>query len=92
MSAFFGSRFIRGSRVVDYLLHKLLINRLANLFVKLLFALDSNDITNAFKCFRQQVIDAMQPLISPRFNLTLEMHSRRSSGAILTLSCRSPGQ
>lgn len=69
----FGSQFIRGSRVVDYSLHKLLIKRLANLFAKLLFALDSNDITNAFKCYRQQIIDAVQPLISPRFNLTVEM-------------------
>ena len=30
----FGSRFIRGGKVVDYPQHKLLINRLANLFVK----------------------------------------------------------
>jgi dolichol-phosphate mannosyltransferase len=69
----FGSRFVRGGRVVDYPFHKLLINRLANTFVSLLFGFAYNDITNAFKCYRREVIDGMQPLISPHFNLTVEM-------------------
>lgn len=69
----FGSRFIKGSRVTDYPPHKLIINRLANLFIRLLFGLRYNDTTNAFKCYRRYVIDAMQPLISPHFNLTVEM-------------------
>jgi dolichol-phosphate mannosyltransferase len=69
----FGSRFVRGGKVVDYPLHKLAINRLANLFIRLLFRVRSNDITNAFKCYRREVVDAMQPLISPHFNLTVEM-------------------
>ena len=30
-------------------------------------------MTNAFKCYRREVIEAMQPLISPHFNLTVEM-------------------
>lgn len=69
----FGSRFVRGGKVVDYPIHKLAINRLANLFIRLLFGLSSNDITNAFKCYRREVVDAMAPLISPHFNLTVEM-------------------
>lgn len=69
----FGSRFIQGSRLTDYPAHKLLLNRCANLFIKLLFRLRLNDITNAFKCYRREVIEAMQPLISPHFNLTVEM-------------------
>ena len=69
----FGSRFIKGSRVVDYPRHKLWINRLANQFIKFLFRLDHNDITNAFKCYRRDVIDGIQPLLSPHFNLTVEM-------------------
>jgi dolichol-phosphate mannosyltransferase len=69
----FGSRFIKGSRIVDYPPHKLLINRLANLFVKTLFALDYNDVTNAFKCYRREVIEGSQPLISKHFNLTVEL-------------------
>jgi dolichol-phosphate mannosyltransferase len=69
----FGSRFIRGGRVIDYPAHKLAINRLANWFVRVIFGLRYNDVTNAFKCYRREVIDAMQPLISPHFNLTVEM-------------------
>ena len=69
----FGSRFIRGSKVVDYPRHKLLLNRMANGFIRILFGLNFNDITNAFKCYRREVITAIQPLISPHFNLTVEM-------------------
>ena len=69
----FGSRFIRGGKVVGYPMHKLAINRLANLFIRLLFGLRCNDITNAFKCYRREVIEAIQPLIAPHFNLTVEM-------------------
>jgi dolichol-phosphate mannosyltransferase len=69
----FGSRFIKGSRVIDYPSHKLLINRIANFIVRCLFGIRFNDVTNAFKCYRREVIEAMQPLISPHFNLTVEM-------------------
>jgi len=69
----FGSRFIHGSRIIDYPVHKLAINRLANWFIRVLFQLRYNDITNAFKCYRRQAIDGMQPLLSPHFNLTVEM-------------------
>ena len=69
----FGSRFIEGSRVTDYPLHKLALNRCANFLIRILFALRYNDTTNAFKCYRREVINGMQPLISPHFNLTVEM-------------------
>jgi dolichol-phosphate mannosyltransferase len=69
----FGSRFIQGSQVIDYPVHKLTINRMANWFIKTLFRLRYNDTTNAFKCYRRQVIEGIQPLISPHFNLTVEM-------------------
>jgi len=69
----FGSRFIKNGRTVDYPRRKLLLNRFANAFVSMLFRLQYNDVTNAFKCYRREVIDHMQPLISPHFNLTVEM-------------------
>jgi dolichol-phosphate mannosyltransferase len=69
----FGSRFMGGSRIVDYPPHKLLLNRMANWFVKTLFRLPYNDITNAFKCYRRNVISGIGPLISKHFNLTVEM-------------------
>ncbi len=69
----FGSRFIRGGRIIDYPKHKLLINRLANYFVRSLFAFGYNDTTNAFKCYRREVIEGARPLISSHFNLTVEL-------------------
>jgi len=69
----FGSRFLAGSEVVDYPRVKLLVNRAANLFVRLLFGTSYNDTTNAFKGYRREVIEGCQPLISPHFNLTVEI-------------------
>jgi dolichol-phosphate mannosyltransferase len=69
----FGSRFVRGSRVVDYPVHKLVLNRLANLFIRVLFGLRLNDTTNAFKCYRRHVIQGCAPLLSKHFNLTVEL-------------------
>ncbi len=69
----FGSRFISGSAIYDYPRHKLVLNRLANAFIRVLFRLDHNDITNAFKCYRRSVVDGIQPLLSAHFNLTVEM-------------------
>ncbi len=69
----FGSRFIRGGRVVDYPRVKLLVNRLANLFIRVLFRHGLNDTTNAFKAYRRHVIEGCRPLIAPHFNLTVEL-------------------
>jgi dolichol-phosphate mannosyltransferase len=69
----FGSRFMRGSKVVDYPLPKLLLNRLANGFVQLLFGLRYNDVTNAFKLYSRRVIDGLKPFLSHHFNLTVEL-------------------
>lgn len=69
----FGSRFIKGGKVIDYPLHKLFINRLANLFIQVLFGIKFNDTTNAFKIYRKEVIEGISPLLSHHFNLTVEM-------------------
>ena len=69
----FGSRFIRGGGVIDYPRFKLFLNRLANRFLRLLFATRLNDTTNAFKAYRREVIDGCRPIISPHFNITVEL-------------------
>ena len=69
----FGSRFMRGGGVIDYPWVKLMLNRLANLFIRTLFGIQLNDTTNAFKAYRRTVIEGCQPLISPHFNLTVEL-------------------
>lgn len=69
----FGSRFVKGSGLIDYPKAKLLVNRLSNLLIKALFRLPLNDTTNAFKAYRREVIEGCQPILSPHFNLTVEL-------------------
>lgn len=69
----FGSRFVRGGRAIDYPKFKLLLNRFANLMIRILFLLRYNDVTNAFKLYRRGAIAGIQPLLSHHFNLTVEL-------------------
>ena len=54
----FGSRFIKGGFIVDYPIHKLAINRLANWFVKSIFGLRYSDVTNALKFTAEKSLKA----------------------------------
>ena len=47
--AILGSRFLRGSNVINYPLQKLILNRVFNYFVGFIFWNNYNDYTNAFK-------------------------------------------
>jgi len=69
----FGSRFTKGGGVIDYPPIKLALNRAANLFIRLLFRHGLNDTTNAFKAYRREVIDGVRPILSPHFNITVEL-------------------
>lgn len=69
----FGSRFMRGGKTIGYPRMKLVVNRIVNAFIRALFRHGYNDTTNAFKAYRREVIDAVQPLVSPHFNLTVEL-------------------
>jgi dolichol-phosphate mannosyltransferase len=69
----FGSRFIHGGRVIDYPWTKLIMNRIVNFGIRVLFRHGYNDTTNAFKAYRREVIEAIQPLLSHHFNLTVEL-------------------
>ena len=71
--AVFGSRFVRGGAVIDYPSYKLVLNRLANFFLRLLFGVPLNDFTNAFKAYRRTAIEGCRPFLSPHFNLTVEL-------------------
>ena len=69
----FGSRFVPGSRVTDYPKAKLFANRIVNTGIRYAFGIDCNDVTNAFKMYRREVIEGCRPLIAPHFNLTVEI-------------------
>jgi dolichol-phosphate mannosyltransferase len=69
----FGSRFVRGGGTIDYPWFKLVLNRMANFFIRVVFAVRLNDTTNAFKAYRKTAIDGCRPLIAPHFNLLVEL-------------------
>ena len=69
----FGSRFIKGGRVIDYPFPKYVINRIANTIIKVIIGTKYNDATNAFKLYKKETINGLKPLLSPHFNLTIEL-------------------
>ena len=69
----FGSRFIKGGKVIDYPILKKIINRLSNLIIRILMGIKYNDTTNAFKLYKRSTIEGIKPIISPHFNLTIEL-------------------
>ena len=71
--AVFGSRFIRGGQTIDYPRLKRILNRMANTFLRVLFRIELNDTTNAFKAYRMVALNGCRPFLSPHFNLTIEL-------------------
>jgi len=69
----FGSRFMPGGSVTGYPRVKLLMNRAVNTALRVLFRVAMNDITNAFKAYRREVIDGCRPLVSSQFDLCVEL-------------------
>jgi dolichol-phosphate mannosyltransferase len=69
----FGSRFIKGGKLIDYPFPKKIINRLANFIIRLVMNINYNDATNAFKLYKRHTIDGVKPLLAPHFNLTIEL-------------------
>ncbi len=69
----FGTRFGHGGSVHDYPRLKLILNRIVNAGIRVLFQHGYNDTTNAFKAYRRNVVDQLQPLLSNHFNLTVEL-------------------
>jgi dolichol-phosphate mannosyltransferase len=71
--AVFGSRFITDSKVIGYPKQKLILNRVFNFIVKLVFLNRYNDYTNAFKIYKSEMIKNFLPLMSESFNVFLEL-------------------
>lgn len=69
----FGSRFIAGAEVERYPRLKLFVNRIVNRSIQWMFWTDLNDLTNAFKAYRREVIETCGPYKACHFNITLEM-------------------
>ena len=73
VDAVLGSRFIQGSKVKDYPLRKLILNRIFNFLVRIIFWNNFNDYTNAFKIYKRDALLNIRPLVSESFNIFLEI-------------------
>ena len=73
LDAVLGTRFSKGSRVIDYPFQKLILNRIFNFFVSIIFWNKYNDYTNAFKIYKTGVLKNLLPLVSESFNIFLEI-------------------
>jgi dolichol-phosphate mannosyltransferase len=69
----FGSRFVEGSTVVGYPKVKLIANRIVNRCIQVLFWTHFNDLSNAFKAYRREVLEHCGPFHASHFNITIEM-------------------
>ena len=88
--AVLGSRFIKKSKIKNYPIFKLFLNRLFNNFVKIIFFSNYNDFTNAFKIYKKSALKELLPIISENFNVFLEIPlkiiSRKYSYKIIPIS------
>ncbi len=73
LDAVFGSRFIKGGKIVNYPKLKLILNRLGNLLAKILIWSDLNDFTNGFKIYKKDTLLNLYPLVSESFNIFFEL-------------------
>ena len=73
IDAVLGSRFMKESKVTDYPIQKLVLNRAFNFVVSLLFWNKYNDYTNAFKIYKKKALKDIMPLVSESFNIFLEI-------------------
>ena len=69
----FGTRFAKGTTVENYPWFKLIVNRIVNRAIQIMFWTRHNDLTNAFKVYRTHVVRQCGPYKSSHFNLTIEM-------------------
>ena len=63
-----------------------ILNRIANNFIRLLFLIRYNDVTNAFKAYKKEVLEACNPIISQHFNINAELSLKSIILRILILT------
>ena len=73
LDAVLGSRFLKNSRITNYPILKMVLNRIFNYIVKIIFLSNYNDFTNAFKIYKKKTLKELMPLVSDHFNVFLEL-------------------
>lgn len=54
-----GSRYIKGVNVINWPMRRLLLSYFANIYTKVITGLPVKDATGGFKCFRREVLEAI---------------------------------
>ena len=73
LDAVLGSRFLKKSRITNYPILKMVLNRIFNYIVKIIFLSNYNDFTNAFKIYKKKTLKELMPIVSDHFNVFLEL-------------------
>ncbi|MHC1739094.1 MAG: polyprenol monophosphomannose synthase [Ignavibacteriaceae bacterium] len=70
-----GSRYLRGVTVVNWPMQRLLLSWFANKYTKLITGLHISDSTGGFKCFRREVLEAidLNSIHSNGYSFQIEM-------------------
>lgn len=82
-----GSRWILGGAVHDWPVHRLLLSRGANLYVRLLMGLGVSDATAGFRVFRAELLERLvaEDIASQGYCFQVDMTRRaRDLGAVIT--------
>ena len=82
-----GSRWIPGGAVHDWPVHRLILSRGANLYVRLLMGLGVSDATAGFRVFRAELLERLvaEDIASQGYCFQVDMTRRaRDLGAVIT--------
>lgn len=73
-----GSRYLNGVSVVNWPLRRLMLSYFASVYTRLITGLRISDCTSGFKCFRRQVLEAidMSRIRSDGYSFQIEMNFR----------------
>lgn len=73
-----GSRYVKGVNVVNWPMERLLLSYFANVYTRIITGLPIHDATSGFKCFRRQVLEAidLDAIISDGYCFQIEMTFR----------------
>jgi dolichol-phosphate mannosyltransferase len=73
-----GSRYVKGVNVVNWPIQRLLLSYCANVYTRIITGVPIHDATSGFKCFRRQVLEAidLDSIISDGYCFQIEMSFR----------------
>lgn len=73
-----GSRYISGVNVINWPMSRLLLSYFANVYTRIITGLPLHDATGGFKCFRRQVLEAinLDDVHSTGYSFQIEMSMR----------------